>query len=274
MVNREDLDWRTVEAGGRNIHYGEVGEGPPLVLLHGTGPGSDAWGNFRHNIGPLSESFRVIAVDLPRFGGSEKLSVNQPRLDFLSRSVRDFMDAIGVESADVIGNSMGAQTAMKLAIDSPDRVRRLVLMAPAAVGYSIFSPMPTEAGRQIAGYYKGEGPTRSKMERLLKSLAYDPEFVTDAMITERFEASIEPDVLEINQGAHWSRQSLEGELHRCVAPSLLVWGQDDRATTLDIGLLLLRKLPDARLHVFARCGHWAQAEHADEFNRLVVGFLA
>jgi 4,5:9,10-diseco-3-hydroxy-5,9,17-trioxoandrosta-1(10),2-diene-4-oate hydrolase len=273
MLTRDDMNWALAMAGDIQIHYGERGTGHPVICLHGTGPGSDAWSNFRRNLGPLSESYHVIAMDLPRFGKSQKVIVDRPRLDFLSGVLADFMDALGLSSAHLIGNSMGAQTAMKLAIDRPAMVNKLVLMAPAAVGYSVFAPMPTEAVRQIAGYYTGTGPSREKMEHLLKTLAYDPAFVTFDMVEDRYNASIDPEVLAVNEGPHWARQSLEGELERCVAPTLLVWGQDDRATTLDIGLLLLRKLPDARLHVFGRCGHWAQAEHHEEFNRLVIEFL-
>lgn len=274
QLPRDQIAWRFTKAGDLNIHYGERGSGHPLICLHGTGPGSDAYSNFRHNVGPLSEHYRVVLVDLPRFGKSDKIVVNEPRLDFLSRVIRETMDSIGIESAHVLGNSMGGQTAMKLAIDSPERVDKLVLLAPAAVGFSLFTPMPTEAVKQIAGYYKGDGPSLDKMRRLMKSLAYDPEFVTEQMVQQRYEASIDPEVLEVNRGPHWQRQSLEGELEKCAAPALLVWGQDDRASALDVGLLLLRKLPDARLHVFGRCGHWAQSEHASEFNRIVLDFLA
>jgi 4,5:9,10-diseco-3-hydroxy-5,9,17-trioxoandrosta-1(10),2-diene-4-oate hydrolase len=273
MLTRERLDWRFTKAGDIEIHYGELGQGDPVICLHGTGPGSDAWSNFRHNLEPLAARFRTILVDLPRFGKSEKVMVYQPRLTFLSGVIRDFMNSLDIESAHFVGNSMGAQTAMKLAIDSPEMVEKMVFIGPAAVGFSMFTPLPTESVKQIASYYKGEGPSLEKMARLLKSLAYDPDFVTDEMIQERFEASIDPEVLEVNAGPHWERQSLEGELERCTAPALLIWGQDDRATALDVGLYLLAKMPDACLHVFGRCGHWAQSEHADEFNRLTLDFL-
>lgn len=273
MLSRDDLRWDFARAGDLEIHYGERGDGDPVICLHGTGPGSDAWSNYRHNVEALSEGHRVVLVDFPRFGASEKVVIHEPRLDFLSGVVRDFMDDLGIDAAHFVGNSMGAQAAMKLAIDSPERVRRLVLLAPAIVGYSVFTPMPTESVRQIAEYYKGEGPSREKMARLMKSLAYDPDFVTEEMIDERYEASVRPEVLEINRGPHWERQSLAHEIEQCGAPTLLIWGQDDRATALDHGLLLLKRMPDARLHIFSRCGHWAQAEHAAEFNELAVGFL-
>lgn len=267
------LNWRFVEASGLRLHYGEVGSGPCVILLHGTGPGATAWSSFQHNVEQLSAHMRVVLLDLPRFGKSDKITVDQPRLTFLSGVVRDFMDAIGVTSAHIIGNSMGGQTAMKLAIDSPERVDRLVLIGPAAVGHSLFTPMPTEAGKLIARYYRDGGPSLEKMRTLLTALAYDPAFVTEEVVQQRYAASAAPDVLEVNRGEHWVRQSLEEELEQLAAPTLLVWGQDDRATALDIGLLLLKRLPDARLHVFGRCGHWAQAEHATEFNRISVDFL-
>ena len=274
MLSHDDFEWRYAAAGNLTIHYGERGEGHPLICLHGTGPGADAWSNYRRNAGPLSVSFRTVLVDFPRFGKSEKVLVDQPRLTFLSGVIRDFMDTVGIETAHFLGSSMGAQVALKLAIDSPERVDKLVLVGPAVTGYSLFAPMPTESVRQIAAYYKDDGPSKEKMGRLLRSLAYDPAFVSDEIIEERYQASIDPEIIGINKGAHWARESLEGQFDRCAAPSLLIWGQDDRATTLDMGLLLLRKLPDARLYVFGRCGHWAQSEHADEFNRITVEFLS
>jgi len=274
LISREDVSWGFVQARGLKIHYGELGTGSPLICLHGTGPGSDAWSNFRHNVEALSEQHRVLLIDLPRFGKSEMVAVDEPRLDFLSSVVAGLMGELGIDSADFVGNSMGAQAAMKLAIDSPELVKRLVLVAPAVVGYSVFSPMPTESVGQIAAYYKGDGPSRTKMGRLMRGLAYDPRFVTEEMIDERYEASVRPEVLTVNAGTHWARQSLGDDIELCGAPTLLVWGQDDRATAIDHALLLLRRMPDARLHVFGRCGHWAQSEHAAEFNRLTLDFLA
>jgi pimeloyl-ACP methyl ester carboxylesterase len=147
-------------------------------------------------------------------------------------------------------------------------------MAPAVVGYSLGSPMPTEAVRLISEYYGGDGPSPEKMRNVLSRLVYDESMLTDEVVNERYEASIDPETIEVNSRGHWGRQSLEGELDRCVAPTLLVWGHDDRATPLDMAFLLMRKLRDVRLHVFARCGHWANVERSAEFNRLVMSFLA
>jgi 4,5:9,10-diseco-3-hydroxy-5,9,17-trioxoandrosta-1(10),2-diene-4-oate hydrolase len=259
--------------GDLTIHYAETGAGHPLICLHGTGPGASGWASYRNNAPVFATAFRTLVPDLPRFGGSSKVSVAEPRLDFTSRAVRGFMDTLGIEKAHIVGNSMGAQTALKLAIDTPERVAKLVLMAPAVAGYSLTSPMPTEAVRLISEYYGGGGPSLEKMRTLLSRMVYDQSKLTDEMVLERYQASIDPETIRVNSDGHWARQSLEAELERCVTPTLLVWGHDDRATPLDMALLLMRKLRDVRLHVFARCGHWANVECADEFNQLVMSFL-
>jgi 4,5:9,10-diseco-3-hydroxy-5,9,17-trioxoandrosta-1(10),2-diene-4-oate hydrolase len=272
-VGYDDVFGNFTSAAGVSIHHGDLGDGPPVLMLHGTGPGANAWVNFRHNIGDLAEDFRVIPVDMPRFGRSAKVVLPGPRLDVLSKVVRDLLDALGVERAHVVGNSMGGQVALKLAIDSPERVGRLVLVAPAALSRSTTVPMPTELIRMIAGYYADEGPSFQKMRQLMRTLVFDPSTVTDEAVHERYEASVDPEVLAVNRGPHWAHQSLEHELDRVAAPTLLVWGQDDRASPFDHALVLLRTVRHARLHVLARCGHSAQAEYPDEFNALTRAFL-
>lgn len=269
-----DVSGKFVQAAGARIHYGEAGQGPPLICLHGTGPGSSGWSNYRRNVGALSTRFRTILPDLPRFGRSDKVAVEGPRLTYLSGVIRGFMDALGIDRASFIGSSMGGQVALKLAIDSPDRVDRLVVIGPAVMDHSVFTPMPTECLRLIADYYKDGGPSREKMRRLLHTLVYDPANAPEEVVEERYQASAEPEVVAANSGPRWLRQPIDQELDRVLAPTLILWGQDDRASALDHGLLMLRKLPDARLHVFARCGHQAQSEHPEEFNRLVLHFLS
>lgn len=273
-LDAEKLFGHFVQAGQVRVHYGEAGEGHPVICLHGTGPGAHAWANFRLNAGALADRYRTLLVDLPRFGRSEKVVVQGPRLDFLAGVMRDMMDVLGIERAHFVGNSLGGQVAIKLAIDAPERVGRTVLVAPAPIGHSVFVPMPTETVRMIADYYAGTGPSYEKMRLLMRSLVYDPASLSEDMIRERYQASVDPEVIAANKGPHWAHQSLEHELDRARCPTLLVWGQDDRASPLDHGLVMLRKMPRARLYVLARCGHSVQLERAEEFNRLAVDFLA
>jgi 4,5:9,10-diseco-3-hydroxy-5,9,17-trioxoandrosta-1(10),2-diene-4-oate hydrolase len=260
--------------GDLSICYAEAGAGDPVICLHGTGPGASGVSNFAGNIGALAGRYRVIVPDLPRFGRSSKVVITQPRLDYLSGVIRALMDELGLDRAHFVGNSMGGQVALKLAIDTPDRAGRLVLVAPAPLRHSVFTPMPADAVRQIAGYYRGEGPSREKMRLLLTSLVANPANVTEELIQQRYDASIDPEVLAVNAGPPWAVQALDDELERATAPVLLVWGIEDRASPFDQAITMLRRLPDARLHVFARCGHSVQLEYPDEFNRLALGFLA
>jgi 2-hydroxy-6-oxonona-2,4-dienedioate hydrolase/4,5:9,10-diseco-3-hydroxy-5,9,17-trioxoandrosta-1(10),2-diene-4-oate hydrolase len=211
---------------------------------------------------------------MPQYGKSNKPVIEGGRLAFLARTVRDFLDALGIQRAHFVGNSMGGQAALKLAIDYPDRIDRLVVIgsSPLKAG-SIFQPMPLEAIRNIREYYQGEGPSLAKMRRLLESLVSNPSLVTDELVQERYESSIEPEILEINKKPSAEAEDLYFELPRVKAKTMLVWGQDDRAGALDVGLLMLRRIQDAHMVLFSKCGHWAQVEHRDEFNRVVLGFL-
>lgn len=274
MISQEQATGRFIVADGIRIHYGDVGSGDPIVLLHGAGPGADAWGNFRHNVDDLATRHRLLLVDLPRFGRSDKVRTDRPRLDFLADAVAAFVDALEIERVHLIGNSLGGQAAMKLAIERPERVGKVVVIGSNAISRSALAPMPTEGVRQIAAYYQGDGPSPERMRRLLETLVFDTSRITDELVADRYAASIDPQTVAINRDGHWPRQSIDKDLGRLTNPTLIVWGQDDRASPIDAALQMLRIIPDARLHVFNRCGHWAQVEHAAEFNRLVLDFLA
>jgi pimeloyl-ACP methyl ester carboxylesterase len=275
VISQEQATGRFIVADGIRIHYGDVGSGDPIVLLHGAGPGADAWGNFRHIVDDLATRHRLLLVDLPRFGRSDKVRTDKPRLDFLGGAIGAFVDELGLERVHLIGNSLGGQAAMKLAIDRPDRVGKVVVIGSNAISGSALAPMPTEGVRQIAAYYQGDGPSPERMRRLLETLVFDTSRITDEVVAERYQASIDPETVALNRdGGHWPRQSLDKDLARLTSPTLIVWGQDDRASPIDSALQMLRIIPDARLHVFSRCGHWAQVERAAEFNRLVLDFLA
>ena len=269
-------DSRFATAAGVRVHYKEVGEGDPVICLHGAGPGANSESNFRRNVGALAERFRAVLVDMPQFGKSEKVPIEEDRLAFNSRVINAFMAETGIERAHFIGNSMGGQVALKLAIDRPERVDRLIVLGPGAINNPIFAPSPLEGIKMIANYYKGEGPTREKLRTLLETLVYDHSFLTDEVVEERFQTTIEPDNLELfaRRQGRYHKEDLRADLGKIESETLIVWGMDDRFGALDVGLQMTRLMPRAQMHIFSRCGHWAQVEHAEAFNRLVVGFLA
>src|SRR5262245_27293818 len=214
---------KLVEAGGLTIHYHEFGDGPPVIGLHGGGPGATGWSNFRLNIPAFSAGHRFMPVDMPQFGRSSRVPLNGPRLTRTAAVLDAFMDAIGLEVADFVGNSMGGQAAMRLAIDAPKRVRRLVLIGSTPVPYSAMQPQPLEGIKLLRTYYSGEGPSVDKMRRIMQALVSDQSLVTDDAVRERYEASTEPELLAMHKAGNlFEQENLLAELDRIGCPTLLV----------------------------------------------------
>ena len=264
-----------VTAAGVRIHYNELGSGYPLICIHGGGPGANSWSNFRNNMDAFAPKYRALLLDMPQFGESEKVVITEGRLTYIARVLADFMAQLAIEKTHFIGNSMGGQAAIKLAIDHPHRVDHLVVIGSTPMRHSIFTPMPVEGVKMIMKYYTGAGPSRDKMRDLLQTLVYNTSLITEEIVEERYKASADPETVELftRRQPPLQVEDLSGEMEKVAAKTLIVWGQDDRFGALDIGLTMLRKFQNARMHIFSKCGHWAQVEYADDFNRLVLDFL-
>jgi pimeloyl-ACP methyl ester carboxylesterase len=258
---------------GLRIHYHEVGTGPALICLHGAGPGATAWSNFQGNLAALAANHRVYLVDMPQFGKSSKPVITGPRLTAFTGMIEAFMRSAGIERADFIGNSFGGQVSLKMAIDFPGRVDRVVIIGSTPVAISAISPMPAEGVRLIANYYRGEGPSLEKLRYLLSTLVYDASNLSESVLKERYETSLDPELIKVNTGPRPEYEDLTMEFKRIKAPTLIVWGSEDRAGPIDVALFMVRAIPNARMHVFNKCGHWAQVECVDEFNELVLAFF-
>src|ERR1700733_13445095 len=268
------LESKFLTVEGVRLHYQALGSGYPLICMHGAGPGASAESNFKLNAGPFAEKFRVILYDMPQYGKSDKVVLKEPRLKYNARLLNGFMSALGIDKAHIVGNSMGGQVAMKLGLDYPERLTRVVIIGSTPMP-PIFAPFPVEGIKMSAAYYKGAGPSREKLRELLTTILYDASFLTDATLEERYQASIDPEVVELfgKRQGETPRENLAAELPKLKAKLLAVWGMDDRFGALDVGLQLTRIVPDARMHIFTKCGHWAQVEHADAFTRLVLDFM-
>ncbi|XSC47538.1 alpha/beta fold hydrolase [Bradyrhizobium sp. RDT10] len=264
---------RFADVNGVRTRYFEAGEGDPIVLLHGGGPGASGISNYSKNIGPLSKEYRVIVPDLPGFGETENKLGPGPVFDEMGEFVRRFMDAVKIEKASFIGNSMGGATALNVALRAPERVNRLVLMGTGG-SLAIFSPMPTEGLQRMRNFFVGDGPSMEQLKKVIEHLVFDPSSITPDLLEERLKAASRPD-LKDNSVFHrtaWGdiwRENLASPTHR----TLIIWGREDRVVPLDSSFLLLKVITNAELHVFPKCGHWAQWEKADEFNALVASFL-
>jgi len=272
MATKLESKFVTVE--GVRVHYQELGNGFPLICIHGAGPGASSESNFKMNVGPFSEKFRVILFDMPQYGRSDKVVLTEPRLKYNARILNGFTEALKIDKAHIVGNSMGGQVALKFGLDYPDKLTRAVVIGSGATT-PIFSPHPVEGVKMIARYYKGSGPSREKLRDLLQTIVYNPDFLTDEVFEERYQASVDPEIVELfgKKQGEIPRENLAAELPRLKAKLLVIWGMDDRFGALDVWLQITRIVPDGRMHIFTKCGHWAQVEHAAAFNRLVLDFL-
>ena len=132
----------TVIVGGKKIFYAETGTGPTVLLLHGGGPGASGVSNYSRNIDALAKNFRVIVPDLPGYGRSTK-GVDQPDpFGYLANGIRGLMNQLGIDTAHLVGNSYGGACALRLALDTPDRVEKMVLMGPGGIGTTRACPPP------------------------------------------------------------------------------------------------------------------------------------
>lgn len=191
---------QTVKVGKREIFVTEQGRGPALVMLHGGGPGASGLSNFSRNIDSLSRSFRVIVPDMPGYGRSTVDLDKSDTFGDLAGAVRAVMDRMGVAKASFAGNSLGGAAALRLAMDAPERVDRLVLMGPGGIGTT--RSLPTRGLNALLDYYKGDGPSREKIERFIRTyLVADGATVDDALIDARYRDSIRPEVVAKAIGA-------------------------------------------------------------------------
>jgi 4,5:9,10-diseco-3-hydroxy-5,9,17-trioxoandrosta-1(10),2-diene-4-oate hydrolase len=267
---------RFVQSNGMRIHYHDLGTGEPLILIHGGGPGAAGWSNYSRNAEVLAKQFRVIVIDLPGYGQSDKKAASESVFEFMSDAVLGLMDALKIDKANFVGNSLGGGTSLKFALRFPERTKRLILMGPAG-GLPVFTARP-EGAKHLHGYYTGTGPSFDKLKAFLEYLVFDPSQIPDDLLRMRYELSANPEVVANpplrNLGKQFPADQLwRDALSKLTHKTLLVWGREDRTVTLDSAFVFLKTIPNAQLHVFPNCGHWAQWERADEFNQLVIDFL-
>ncbi|WP_206791461.1 4,5:9,10-diseco-3-hydroxy-5,9,17-trioxoandrosta-1(10),2-diene-4-oate hydrolase [Amycolatopsis sp. MtRt-6] len=270
-----------VQAGSLKLHYHEAGaeHAETVILLHGGGPGASAWSNFGRNLPEFAKHYRTIAVDQPGFGRSDKPAEHPQYFRHSADAVAGLMDALGIERAHFVGNSLGGGAAVRFALNHGKRAGRLVLMGPGGLSVNLFAPDPTEGVKNLGRF--AAKPSRERMEAFLRIMVHDQALVTDELIDERFAAANTPESLaamramgmSFAQPDTYEEGLLWREAHRLRQRVLLIWGREDRVNPLDGALVALKTIPRAQLHVFGGCGHWAQLEKFDEFNRLALDFL-
>ncbi len=267
----------TLQTGGFVTNYHDVGNGAPVLLIHGSGPGVSAWANWRLLLPVLAQTRRVIAPDMRGFGFTERpadpAEASAYTMAAWVQQAVDLLDALKIEQTDLVGNSFGGALALALAIAHPKRVRRLVLMGSVGVPFEI-----TPGLDAVWGYT----PSLENMRQLLDIFAFSRALVTDELAQLRYQASIQPGFQEAFAAMfpaprqRWvdAMASPEAAIRVLPHPTLVVHGREDRVIPLGNSLTLAQWIERSQLHVFGQCGHWTQIEHAARFARLVENFLA
>ncbi|CAN0624886.1 2-hydroxy-6-ketonona-2,4-dienedioate hydrolase [Burkholderia multivorans] len=261
------------------LHYNDAGQGSEtVVMLHGSGPGASGWANFNRNVGAFVDAgYRVVLLDCPGWSKSDTIVNTGSRSELNARSLKALLDALGLERVHIVGNSMGGHSAVAFALLYPQQVGKLVLMGGGTGGPSQFVPMPTEGIKLLQLLYRE--PTLENLKRMLNVFVYDASSLTEELMQARLANILaRRDHLEnfVKSLAANPKQFTDygPRLGEIAAPALVIWGRDDRFVPLDVGLRLVWGMQNAEMHVFGRCGHWAQWEHAEKFNRMVLEFLA
>lgn len=276
-----DFPREEVRVGVRKISYSRIGEGPVVLMLHGGGPGASGLSNYSQNIPALSEKFTLIVPDMPGYGQSTKGLDGKDPFGDLANSMLGLLDHLKIRQASVVGNSLGGACALRMALDAPKRVARLVLMGPG--GIDTTRGLPTKGLKHLLDYYSGEGPTLEKLRQFIREdLVYDGNSVPDDVIQERFKASIDPEVvasppLRRPKGIPQFRKidfTRDPRLASLQTPTLVLWGAEDKVNRPSGGRSLQKRMPNCDFYLYGRTGHWIQWERAQEFNAVTAAFLS
>jgi 2-hydroxy-6-oxonona-2,4-dienedioate hydrolase/4,5:9,10-diseco-3-hydroxy-5,9,17-trioxoandrosta-1(10),2-diene-4-oate hydrolase len=270
----------TVRVDGKDIFVAETGTGVPVVLLHGGGPGASGVSNYSRNIDALAERFRVLVPDMPGYGRSAKGVDRSDPFGYLANHIRGMLDQLGIHRAHLVGNSYGGSCALRLALDTPTRVDKLVLMGPGGVGTS--RGLPTPGIKSLLAYYGGGGPSLDKLRTFIRTyLVYDGSAVPESLIESRYTSSIDPEVvanppLQRPAGLRelWRMDfTRDRRLSSLKTQTLVIWGRDDKVNKPSGATMLGERMPNADVLIAANTGHWVQWERADFFNAVTTAYL-
>ena len=270
---------RLIDTKDYRIQINEAGEGHPIIMIHGGGPGATGWGNFAPNVAALSSKYRCIAVTMPGWGESSPQSLETGR--GAVEAMKQLVDEMGIDKAAFVGNSMGGAASVSFTAEYPDRVSHLVTMGLGNPGgVNLFQPAGMSEGiRILVEAY--EDPSPHNMKRLVQIMCFDPAMASDEIAEERSATARR--YPEHNQ--NWLDFLRAGppmalptatlaSMSRWTVPTMLIHGRDDRVVHFEASLRMVATVPNSRMVLLNRCGHWAQLEHASEFNSLVDSFLS
>jgi pimeloyl-ACP methyl ester carboxylesterase len=279
-----DVDWRThqrwITVDDRPVNLVELGQGPPLLFIHGL---SGSWPNWLEQLSVFTETHRVIALDLPGFGHSP-LPAAHVSIPGYARTLDALMDALEIDAAAVVGNSMGGFIAAELAIAFPQRVERLVLISPAGISThgdprglrALRGRSPMERAIAAAGHLIASHADTLTRRPGLRNVAFGmiaphPSRLPPPLVAEQIRGVGKPGFVAALRAI--TDYDLRERLPEIVCPTLIVWGDRDRVVTVRDADLFQELIPDARKVIFEDTGHMAMLERPAAFNALLEEFL-
>jgi pimeloyl-ACP methyl ester carboxylesterase len=277
-----EIDWREhlrqIDVVGAKVNYVEMGEGPPLLFVHGLG---GSWQNWLENIPHFARTHRVVALDLPGFGSSP-MPPWEISIPAYGRFLRDFCERLGIDRCSLVGNSMGGFIASEVAITEPERVDDLTLVSAAGITWARARREPAEmlarmgrAAAPLVMRFEVSAIKRAKFRRrLFGGVFHDPNALRRELLWENIVPALE------SPGSFDAMRTLVGydirdRLEEIGVPTLIVWGRNDHVVPVPAAFSYEKRIGDnAELIVFDECGHVPQLERPARFNRVLEGFLA
>ncbi|MEU6645522.1 alpha/beta hydrolase [Saccharomonospora sp. NPDC046836] len=270
---------RKIDDGdGGFVHVHDIGSGPPVIIQQafGPSPGTSAWLTWKGVVEKLQDSYRCILLDFPNFGLSSRRAINEPAHEVCARNTFHVMDELGIDSAPVLGTSMGGTVAIVMALQQPERVDRMMIGAcHASTGGDPYTlaPFPSEVLRRFAESRENP-PSPALIRQLLRSIVYDEELVTPELVEALYEWRLRDVAVNGEGGGGPSYpHSRLADLSSISTPTLIVHGRFDRMVPLEHATLLMSYLSQANLVVLNRCGHWPPFEFPQEYAAHARRFL-
>ena len=268
-----------VKVGQLNARYWVVGDkGSPVILIHGIGQYVEHW---ESAMSALAAHHQVYAVDLPGHGKTDKPLDISYTLDDLSQFIKDYMSALGIEKAHIVGHSLGGAVSMRLVLRQSAVVDRLVLVDSGGFGREV-----SLLFRILSLPLLGEmftRPSRSGSATLLKMFVHNPPTITNAMIEHHYQMSMLPGAqqsilksLRTNVN-FWGQIDNSPDMSRIPSipnPVLVIWGRQDNLVPVAHADTAAKGFPNVRVQMIENCGHFPMLEHTSEFNKLLLDFLS
>jgi len=257
---------------GITMHYHEAGSGErgAVLFIHGSGPGASGWSNFKGNYPVLAEQgYRTIVADTMGYGYSTKPEDGAFSLSDVAAQYKSLLDAVGVDRVTVVGNSQGGAIAIAMALDYPELVEKLVLMAPGGLEQRE-TYMEMEGIKAMIRVLYKEGISKETMRKVFTLQLHDESKITDEVIEERFQVAMTQHKDNI---ARIRVANQEDRLSDIQCPVLCFWGANDKFCPSTGAAKIAERCRNSRTMLISACGHWVMVEYPTLFNTLTLAFL-